>query len=101
MDQSVEQWHLSKSVPVSIIVFLLFQTLGLIVWAVRLDARVERLELSQPLQDQRLTRLEDIYAKVAVIEANQKNVITRLDIQTKTMQEILNLVGNSKTFPRQ
>ena len=91
-----EQWHLSKAVPVSIMVFLIAQTIGLIIWAVRLDARVERLELTQPLQDQRLTRLEDIYAKVAVIEDRQKNVMNRLDIQTRTMQEILNIVGNNK-----
>jgi hypothetical protein len=88
----VDTWHISKSIPLSIILFLLVQTIGIVLWAGRLDYRVSSLESAQPLQDTRLSKLEDIYAKVAVIDERQSNVAKRLDIQTKTMQDILELI---------
>ena len=89
-----EHWHLSKSIPVSIIFFLALQTIGIVIWAVRLDLRVDTLEKANPIQDMRLTRLEEIYSKVAVMEDRQNSMIKRMDVQTVTMQEILNLMNN-------
>ncbi len=91
-----DQWHLSKAVPISILAFLIFQSVSLIVWAVRLDARVERLEASQAVQDARLAKSDDFAAKMAVMDERQTNIISRLDIQTKTMQEILSIVAQIK-----
>ena len=92
-----EHWHLSKSIPVSIIFFLALQTVGIIIWATRIDSRVDSLERANPVQDMRLSRLEEIYSKVAVMEDRQNNMLKRMDIQTITMQEILNLMNNRPT----
>lgn len=85
-------WHISKSIPISIILFLLAQTAGIIVWATRIEFRVTSLENTQPAQDARLNKLEDIYARMAVMDERQGNITRRLDIQTRTMQDILELV---------
>ena len=92
-NQHPEQWHLSKSVPVSIVIFMIVQTIGLVIWATRLDSRVDYLERNDKAQDGKIDRMETIGARIAVIEDRQLNTITRLDIQTKTMQEILAIVG--------
>lgn len=43
-NNSKEQWHLSKSVPLSIIVVLLLQTIYFTVFITKLDSRVAVLE---------------------------------------------------------
>ena len=88
-----EHWHLSKSVPVSILLFMLVQTVAVVIWATRIDARVDALERWNVLQDQRIVKLEDIYSKIAVIEDRQANVIRRLDIQTTRMDQIISILG--------
>ena len=94
-----DHWHLSKGVPVSIIFALLIQTIGIVIWATRLESRVSVLESDNTKQDIRIARLEDISGKISVMEERQINVLKRLDIQTKTMQDILEMVtANSKTL---
>ena len=86
-------WHLDRRVPVGIIAAVLIQTIGMIIWATKLDSRVGVLETNDTTQSVRIQRLEDIASRVAVMEERQVNTIARLDIQTKTMQEILTLVS--------
>jgi hypothetical protein len=98
-----EHWHLSKGVPISVFVFMVVQTVGVIIWATRIDARVSFLESTNTVQDQRLAKLEDIYAKVAVIEDRQANTIRRLDVQADRMTLIidtLNKLTPTKTYDK-
>ncbi len=97
IDQQQESsigWHLDKRIPFATIIALLIQTFIVIIWATRLDYRVDSLEKIDPAQNARITKLEEIASKVAVMEERQLTTIHRLDIQTKTMQEILTIVGN-------
>ena len=41
---AMQGWHLDKRVPIAIILAIVMQSVGLIIWAVRLDARVTTLE---------------------------------------------------------
>lgn len=88
-----QNWHLDRKVPIGIILAILFQTFGIVIWGTKLDSRVGYLESQNVMQDKRLEGLEGISSKVAVMESRQLDVIHRLDIQTKTMQEILGIVS--------
>ena len=83
-----EQWHLDRKVPIGIIIAIVLQTCAILIWATRLDSRVGVLETKDPYQDVRIARLEEMASKVAVMEERQLMTLQRLDIQTKTMQEI-------------
>jgi hypothetical protein len=91
-----ERWHLDRKVPIGIMFALVLQTLVIIIWATRLDSRVGVLETKDPAQDARIQKVEDIGSRVAVMEERQINTISRLDIQTKTMQEILAIVSKNR-----
>lgn len=49
-----EKWHLSRSVPISLLVGLLVQAAAFIWYASKLDSRVEDLEARQTVFEQRL-----------------------------------------------
>ena len=72
-------WHLSKSVPISVVLILFLQTIGVVIWAVKLDARVTILEASDQAQIIRMARLEEAAAKLAIIEERQNRVIVTLE----------------------
>ena len=102
-----ESWHLSKAVPLSVIAFLVFQTIALVIWGTRLDSRVGFLEKGkidheqtdkdkQSEQDHRLSALESILPKMAVIEARQNDVIKRLDDNGAKLDRILTDVNRGK-----
>ena len=93
-----DQWHLDRRVPVGIILAIVLQTFAILIWATRLDSRVGYLEAQNSAQDTRLNGLEGISSRIAVMEEKQTNTINRLDIQTRTMQEILSIV--SKDLPK-
>ena len=96
MPEYDEVWHLDRKVPIGIIAAILLQTIIILIWATKLDSRVDYLEKGQPVQDTRLERLESIGSRVAIMEERQLNTINRLDIQTKTMQEILAIVSKNR-----
>ena len=102
-EDSRRQWHLDRRVPVSIILALLLQTTGIVVWATRIDSRVNTLEtntvehnqydrIKQTEQDARLSALEQLYSKIAVIESRQQDVIKRLDNNATKLDQIINTI---------
>ena len=93
-----DRWHLSKSVPVSIIIFLVMQTIGIVIWGTKLDSRVAALEGSQPLQDTRLERLEQIYPKIAVLDDRVTTIMRRMEVQTDKLNQILGVVLKQPTI---
>ena len=92
-DQQPEQWHLSKAIPLSVILYLTALTVTGIWWSAKMDSRVSVLENKDPEQNARIQKLEDFGSKIAVMEERQVMVLKRMDIQTTTMQEILMIVG--------
>lgn len=89
-------WHLSKAVPLSLILAIALQTIGLIIWGTRLDSRVGTLETSQAEQNTRITALEATTTttakELAVISARQADVIKRLDVNSVKLDQILDYV---------
>ena len=88
------QWHLSKSVPISIIGGFILQFIGAVWWASGLDARVIQLEKSVGLNTVELNDQDDTLHKletdVAVIKLNsdlQKEALRQLVEDTKTLLE--------------
>lgn len=69
-----DRWHLDRKVPISIIIAIVAQTVGVLVWATKLDSRVERLEQAETQQRDRDVR-QDI-ATHELIDAFNR----RLDI---------------------
>jgi hypothetical protein len=100
--QHDENWHLSKAIPISIIFFLALQTVGIMAWAVRLDYRVQVLEQGQPTQDARISALEKIATKVAVMDDRQVNIQRRVEVQTTKLDQILGIILNGKnsSYPK-
>ena len=89
----LESWHLDRKVPIGIIIAVFLQTCALLIWGTKLDSRVGYLETQNTSQDGRLSKLEEVSSRVAVMESRQLDVLHRMDIQTKTMQEILGIVS--------
>ena len=90
-----EEWHLSKAIPVSIIIYLTVQTIGAVWWFSKIDSRVSYLEGQQPVQDLKIERLENISSKIIIIEERQNSISKRLDIQTEKMDRMLDLIKKS------
>jgi hypothetical protein len=91
-----EGWHLDRKVPIGIMLSIILQTAAILIWATRIDSRVGTLERDNSYQDQKIDKLEVIAGRVSVMEERQLNTIGRLDIQTKTMQEILAIVSKQQ-----
>jgi hypothetical protein len=83
------EWHLNKSVPVTIIFALLVQTAGIVIWATRLDSRVGSLETSQLEQNIRLNKLEESNQLLALIKDRQDHVLRTLDSNAKKLDELM------------
>lgn len=95
-DQQIqEQWHLSKSVPVTIVGFLLLQTLGIVVWATRLDSRVGSLEISQHEQNVRIADLEKFGERIAVINERQQLVLKTLDSNARKIDVLVDALNKA------
>jgi|CXWL01.1.fsa_nt_gi Tfp pilus assembly protein PilO len=87
------RWHLSKSVPISLILFLAMQTIGLVIWAVKLDSRVQTLETTELRMDNRMSMLEQARDKLVLIEERQNNVMRQLEANAKKMDAIIEQLG--------
>ena len=70
--ESENRWHLNKSVPVSTIMVIMAQTIILIVWGVKLDARVGVLEVAQYAFSQRVSNIEESMKQIAIIAERQR-----------------------------
>jgi len=81
-DTAPSGWHLDKRVSISIIVALLLQTGGLIVWASKIDSRVAVLEKTDAMA------LLERDANRAM-NVGQENRITRLETRDETVEKAL------------
>ena len=84
-----ESWHLSKSVPISVILFLLAQTVGVLIWGVKIDSRVSVLETVDTHTIARIARLEDLIGRIIVLEERQRAVIILLERNGERLDKLL------------
>lgn len=73
-DPASNGWHLDKRVPLALIVTIFAQTLGVVIWATKLGARVE-------VNEKTLSLVEGRGDRVTRLEANQDNI-------SRTLQRI-------------
>ena len=81
MPPQPEPWHLSRSVPVALIVTLALQTAGMVWWASSLTAQVQE-------QSRRIVALEAVRDQSAVVMAALRSdvAVLRSDAEAKRRQ---------------
>lgn len=86
---SEQQWHLSKSVPISIIVGFIMQFAGFVWWTSQLDSRVE-------VNTSEIVRLEVRTDKLEEIVQSQAVTLGRMDENIKSIRVILEGMARQK-----
>lgn len=86
---SEQQWHLSKSVPISIIVGFIMQFAGFVWWTSQLDSRVE-------INTSEIVRLEVRTDKLEEIVQSQAVTLGRMDENIKSIRVILEGMARQK-----
>lgn len=86
---SEQQWHLSKSVPISIIVGFIMQFAGFVWWTSQLDSRVE-------INTSEIIRLETRTDKIEEIVQSQAVTLARMDENLKSIRVILEGMARQK-----
>lgn len=95
-----ENWHMSKSIPISLIFAILVQTVGVVWWASTLDSKVSQLDrtlanlvIDTEEEDLRQwARINDNEELVALAINNERvstAIISRVEEDIKTMQQDL------------
>ena len=93
-----DSWQVSRKISGTILVLLTVQTIGVIIWATRLDYRVQNLETSQTVQDNKFERLDQAISKISIIEERQSNIAKRLDVQTDKINQVLSIITNRQRY---
>lgn len=86
---SDEPWHLSKSVPISIIIGFIMQFAGFVWWTSQLDSRVS-------LNSSEIIRLETRTDKLEEIVQSQAVTLGRMDENIKSIRVILESMAKTK-----
>jgi len=86
---SEQEWHLSKSVPISIIVGFIMQFAGFVWWTSQLDSRVE-------VNTSEIIRLEVRTDKLEEIVQSQAVTLGRMDENIKSIRVILEGMARQK-----
>lgn len=84
-----ESWHLSKSVPISIIVGFIMQFAGFVWWTSALDSRVQ-------VNTSEIVRLEVRTDKLEEIVQSQAVTLGRMDENIKSIRAILESMARQK-----
>jgi len=84
-----ESWHLSKSVPISIIAGFIMQFAGFVWWTSQLDSRVE-------VNTSEIIRLEVRTDKLEEIVQSQAVTLGRMDENIKSIRVILEGMARQK-----
>ena len=93
-------WHLEKSVPVSMIVAIMLQTLAMVWWAARIEGRVSSLEAGVVLNvglSERLTHVDvGLSERLTRVEVTQNHVLATIAENRTDIKNILSLVNEIK-----
>ena len=81
MDNTTE-WHLSKSVPLTFVIAIFFQTLALVWYVSSMDNNIRNNEKELLRQDVRLNALEDVVQSQAL-------TLARIDENIKSIREMM------------
>ena len=90
-ERRVQAWHLDKKIPIMLIAVLIIQTVALIIWAVRLESRVEKAEVAN------MEIRKNIYEMEARERDNNKLVerVVRVETMLENVQNIVNRIDNA------
>ena len=88
MDNTTE-WHLSKSVPLTFVIAIFFQTLALVWYVSSMDNSISNNEKELLRQDVRLNALEDVVQSQAL-------TLARIDENIKSIRVMMENVQNSR-----
>lgn len=87
-----ESWHLSKSVPLTIVLALALQTLSLVVWGAQLQSDVEynkyNIARIEARQETDATKLSGRIDKIDAVLNGQAVTIARMDQNILYIKEI-------------
>lgn len=86
---SENQWHLSKSVPITFILAIIMQTVALVWYVSALDSNVENNTREIARHEVRLMQLEDITQEQAVL-------LGRIDENIKSIRDAVEIMMNSR-----
>ncbi|MDX2233795.1 MAG: hypothetical protein NW200_04785 [Hyphomonadaceae bacterium] len=78
-----EPWHFDRRVNIALIVTILLQTAGAVVWAAKLEERVAHLELMEARAVGEAERLARVEEKIGA----QNLVLDRIDRRLERMEE--------------
>lgn len=88
-----EPWHLSKSVPVTLIFAILCQTVALIWFVASLSNDVAANKMLNAKQDAKIESLESVVQ-------NQAITMARMDENIKSIRELLEAMASRFNTPR-
>jgi len=77
-----QEWHLSKSVPLTFVVAIFIQTVSLVWYVSSLDNTIKNNEKELLRQDVRLSALEDVVQSQAL-------TLARIDENIKSIREMM------------
>ncbi len=78
---------------VAIVGFLLVQGAAVLIWGTRLDSRVGTLETIHTDMERRLSRVDESFRKLDVIDERQRQGQTSLDNATKKLDQMSSDLG--------
>ncbi len=95
----LEQWHLDKRVPLSIIGAIMLQTCTIVWWAAGIDARLNdhetRLTKEETFVSKHVDEGRDVYERIVRLEERFQNQERILTTQANTLLRIEELIRDS------
>jgi Tfp pilus assembly protein PilO len=86
-------WHLDKRVPITIIMAVIVQTAGLVLWAGKLDSRVQNLE-QQSIQS--ALSIEGLKASQNSVAVGLARIEERQSIMNENLREIKSAINGTR-----
>lgn len=87
VDRRENHWSLDKRIPISVVVVVLLQSAGLVIWGSKLDSRVSNLEKLQAEQTSR-TAMHNLPERITRLEVEQRYTTLLLQDVSKDVKEI-------------
>jgi hypothetical protein len=99
-DHLNNKWHLDKRVPITLIVTMLMQTITIVWWASRLNARVEVLEYrtNEQFNELRVDRESNIQqnTQIVLLQSQLNQILTSQNELKSDLKELTSLLKKEK-----
>lgn len=95
MSKPQNGWRISHDIPLSVLLAVVAQTVAIIIWGARIDARVDLLERANITISSRLTALQEFdlslereQRKIQLIDERQQRVLRVIEENAKRLDAI-------------